>query len=121
MMGGRPESSFKCPATEVYQCCQFFNADPVIDMLFNISLHLFDLRITMFFLSVEHGKCRLAVAVNINRKIFGSQDGRFPVTVFFHQMQQEVPVGICSSAGIDSIFFRYDISFYRFQLPETCS
>ena len=41
----------------------------------------------MVFLPFKHGKDRLAVSVSIYSKILGSQESRYPIRIFFQQVQ----------------------------------
>src|SRR5690606_8683746 len=55
----------------------------------------------MIFLSSKDGKGRLGIPINVYGKILGQQDGHLSVHIFFYQMEQKIPVGIGTAAGID--------------------
>src|SRR5579862_7076030 len=59
--------------------------------------------IFMIFKTLKDDKSRLIIFIQVNHKIFRGKDGRFPVSIFFDKMHQQIPVSITTTAGIKSI------------------
>src|SRR6187402_604021 len=75
----------------------------------------------MAFLSLKHGEGRLIVPIDIDGKILRRENGSVTICVFLYQMQQEIPVGVRTTAGVDAAILRDHYAIDQLYMRKECA
>src|SRR5688500_19469304 len=102
------ESPFKGSASNIELVGNSVDDKFLIVILLDISLSIFYELIVMVFKAMKYNERRLHILVQVNNKEFSRLYRHISVSVFFNQMKKQIPIGVISSAGIQSILIGDD-------------
>jgi hypothetical protein len=103
MPGSLPKSSLECPAAEMTGIHHLVDSESIpvvqLDPFLAPSYRL----IRMILQTMKNDKGRLHFPAQVDDKVFRRVDDHGPVRIFFHQVQEQVPISIAIPAGIQPI------------------